>query len=235
MLNTLDNRLHRGLIKISGVDAEKFLQGQLTCDVKTIASDATTTQSCLGAHCNVKGRIVFTFRLFYSDGSYFLSLPKTQVEYAIQSLKKYAVFSKVSIEDVSETVSTINPEQKIADIEAGIAEIYPETREQFTPHELNYHQLGAISFDKGCYIGQEIVARMHYLGKLKSTLVLATLSTTTPPTRGEKIFYGEQEKPELAGYLVDYAHINKDQYKLLIILYNQAENEALWVGDGLAN
>lgn len=240
--------IDRGLIKVIGPAAEKFLQGLVTCDVRTIKTETSsdvTKLSCLGAHCNAKGRILFTFRLFYSEESYFLSLPKNQVAFAIEALKKYAVFSKVSIDDMSEAVSQdtliagdrmphlIDFEQwKLRDIEAGIAEIYPETREQFTPHELNYHQLGGVSFDKGCYIGQEIVARMHYLGKLKTELVLADFSAGTPPVRGEKIFYAaENQSPQLGGYLVDFALVKQTQYKLLVSLYATAQSEALWIGD----
>jgi len=226
--------IERGLIKVNGETVEKFLQGLLTCDVRTVKANSSLplpSRSCLGAHCNPKGRIIFTFRLFYCDDNYFLSLPKTQVECAMQALKKYAAFSKVSIENISEEVSlrtlaALNPSPlaadfehwKLKDIEAGIAEIYPETREQFTPHELNYHKLNAISFDKGCYIGQEIVARMHYLGKLKTELVLAEMTAETTPTRGEKIFYGEKSSPQLAGYLVDFAAATH-HYKLLVSLY----------------
>lgn len=50
---------------------------------------------------------------------------------------------------------------------AGIPSIYPETSEQFLPHEVNLPRLQGISFKKGCYTGQEIIARMEYRGKLK--------------------------------------------------------------------
>lgn len=59
---------------------------------------------------------------------------------------------------------------KLLQVEAGIPEIYPDNRERFTPQMLSLDLLGAVSFDKGCYTGQEIVARAHYLGKVKRRL-----------------------------------------------------------------
>lgn len=226
----------RGLIKVSGLAAEKFLQGQLTCDVNV----AKETFGCLGAHCNVKGRILFTFRLMYFEEIYWLSLPKSQVEMAMQSLKKYAVFSKVIIEEAYdqatiEQIKNYFPAQeteqvnKLSLIQNGIAEIYPETCGQFTPHEINYHQLNAVSFDKGCYIGQEIVARMHYLGKLKTALTLINLKCSTPPQRGEKMFYKTGELEELAGYLVDFAEKSRDEYAVLASLYVKAKDQPLYL------
>ncbi len=55
-------------------------------------------------------------------------------------------------------------------IEQQISYILPETHGKLTPHDLNYPEIGAISFDKGCYCGQEIIARMHYRGKPKQHL-----------------------------------------------------------------
>ncbi len=54
-----------------------------------------------------------------------------------------------------------------ADILAGLPEIYQATQDRFIPQMLNLDLLGGIAFDKGCYVGQEIVARTHYLGRLK--------------------------------------------------------------------
>ncbi len=58
----------------------------------------------------------------------------------------------------------------LLNVRAGSAAIYPDTSGEFVPQMLNYQALGAVSFKKGCYTGQEIVARMQYLGKLKRRL-----------------------------------------------------------------
>jgi tRNA-modifying protein YgfZ len=75
----------------------------------------------------------------------------------------------------------------LEDIRAGIASIYPETRTLFTPHQLHYHLIQGISFNKGCYTGQEIVARMHYLGQLKNQLYQIALDSQQTPKPGEPI------------------------------------------------
>ncbi len=63
------------------------------------------------------------------------------------------------------------------DIRDGIPEILADTSEQFIPQSINLDILGAISFSKGCYTGQEIVARTHYLGTPKQRMYRANFST----------------------------------------------------------
>lgn len=87
------------------------------------------------------------------------------------------------------------------DIEQGLATIFPVTSEQFIPQMVNLDITQAVSFDKGCYPGQEIVARTHYLGKLKTRMILGSVSTTIPPMPGDKLYatIGEQS----IGMIVD--------------------------------
>lgn len=72
------------------------------------------------------------------------------------------------------------------DIEAGIARIVAATQEQFVPQMINFELIGGVNFKKGCYPGQEIVARSQYLGKLKRRMAIATaavsVDTLTPGT-----------------------------------------------------
>jgi folate-binding protein YgfZ len=78
---------------------------------------------------------------------------------------------------------------------AGIPYITPATQEQFVPQMANLDLIGGVSFDKGCYPGQEIVARMHYLGKLKQRMYLANITGGEAPQAGDKLYsptLGEQ-------------------------------------------
>jgi tRNA-modifying protein YgfZ len=78
---------------------------------------------------------------------------------------------------------------------AGIPYITPATQEQFVPQMANLDLIGGVSFDKGCYPGQEIVARMHYLGKLKQRMYLAKITDGDAPQAGDKLYsptLGEQ-------------------------------------------
>ncbi|MBI3150058.1 MAG: folate-binding protein YgfZ [Betaproteobacteria bacterium] len=72
-------------------------------------------------------------------------------------------------------------------IAEGIATVLPETQEEFVPQMLNLDLVGALSYTKGCYPGQEIVARMHYLGRLKERLYRAHV-LTAPPQPGARLF-----------------------------------------------
>ena len=159
-------------LNITGPDAQKFLQGQVTCDVKKIAPG----DHSWGAHCNLKGRIIANFKLHCeSTETYNLALPESMIKVLQTSLQKYAVFSKVdlSITDKSIEQSTLEL------IQQRVAIILPETQEKFTPQAIGFEKIGGVSFDKGCYTGQEIIARMHYRGKLKDGLYCGEMPANT--------------------------------------------------------
>lgn len=201
------------LIHIHGADAQKFLQGQLTCDVNSL----TDTNHTLGAHCNAKGRIISLFRLFTHTGNYYLLMPTDVIEAALVNLKKYALFSKVELEIIStEAISTFpfdfdNAAQHRLDVDAGIPRLYPNTIGEFLPHYINLPKLGGVSFSKGCYTGQEIVARMKHRGNLKQAL--KSIVITAEPTPGEKVI--EHEKT--LGVCVDYYCEGVNSYRALVI------------------
>ena len=76
----------------------------------------------------------------------------------------------------------------LLDIRAGIPTITTATQEQLVPQTVNLDLIGGLSFSKGCYPGQEIVARMHFLGKLKQRTYLAHLETGETPQPGDKLY-----------------------------------------------
>jgi folate-binding protein YgfZ len=175
-----------GILKISDQDAGKFLQGQLTCDV-THASQTPI----LGAHCNREGRVISLFYLYHINDAFYLIMDNRMVAITQASLKKYAVFFKVILEDVTSSNPaeiTFTSDETL--IKQGIPVIYPETSGQFLPHDLNLHVLNGISFDKGCYTGQEIIARMHYRGKLKTFLQPVYFKSNTLYHPGEELACG---------------------------------------------
>jgi folate-binding protein YgfZ len=73
-------------------------------------------------------------------------------------------------------------------IRAGIGQVFGATRELFIPQMINLQALGGVSFKKGCYTGQEIVARMQYLGKLKRRMYRLTLADAAAPAAGSELF-----------------------------------------------
>ena len=76
----------------------------------------------------------------------------------------------------------------LGQIRAGIGQVMPQTRELFIPQMLNLQAVGGVSFKKGCYTGQEIVARMQYLGKLKRRLYRLSLNAAQMPEPGTPLF-----------------------------------------------
>jgi len=76
----------------------------------------------------------------------------------------------------------------LAQVRAGVGQVFGATREQLIPQMINLQALGGVSFKKGCYTGQEIVARMQYLGKLKRRLYRLSLAGDTVPAVATPLF-----------------------------------------------
>jgi folate-binding protein YgfZ len=76
----------------------------------------------------------------------------------------------------------------LGQVRAGIGQVMAGTRELFIPQMLNLQAIGGVSFKKGCYTGQEIVARMQYLGKLKRRLYRLQLAADELPEPGTALF-----------------------------------------------
>ncbi len=91
----------------------------------------------------------------------------------------------------------------LAEIEAGIPAIYPQTAEQFVLQTANLGALNAVSFKKGCYPGQEIIARMQYLGKLKRRMFLSLLETDDLPLPGDQLVGVGKTEIDGSGQVVD--------------------------------
>jgi folate-binding protein YgfZ len=121
---------------------------------------------------------------------------------------------------------------RLLDILAGIPTVYPETVEAFVPQMLNLQLLAGISFQKGCYTGQEVVARTHYLGKLKRRMYLARVDSPNPPRPGDPLFSPQTDVSQSAGRLVDAARHPDGGYAVLAAaLIECAEHGVLQLGD----
>ena len=101
-------------------------------------------------------------------------------------------------------------------IHAGIPEIYAATQEQFVPQMVNDDLIGAVSFQKGCYTGQEIVARMHYLGKAKRRMVGAHLAIADAAPQPGDAVYGEKLQGQAIGMVVNAAAAPHGGWDMLI-------------------
>ena len=254
---------HRGFIKLSGPDSEKFLQGQVTCDLTQL-----DTQSSLnGAHLTPKGRIIFLFSITRdSQGALLLETNPSVIELAMASFKKYSVFFKTEITEVTDQfvsvlVSGPNADTIINKIDAdtsrligidtyslsiraertqaclskvsgelipagqgysdllrirsGTADVTEESSDSFIVQMINLDAQNYISFKKGCYTGQEIVARAHYRGTVKRRMYILNLATSTLPAIGEGLINSDGK---VIGNVANVALASDKTIEILAIL-----------------
>ena len=192
---------NRSLLRISGSDAEAFLQAQLSNDMNKL--DILSVQ--MNAYCQHQGKILALFWVIKDEDSFFLSFPSDLLEAIQPRLQMFVIMSDVVIEDVTkdyiqvgsigethqkalvinEKLSLIITDKKdiskfnmepveywnMACIDSYLPEIFLITSEKLVPQMLNLdiNEFG-VNFSKGCYPGQEVVARLHYLGSAKRRL-----------------------------------------------------------------
>ena len=98
-----------------------------------------------------------------------------------------------------ELIKTLTPvgtaAWRLADIHAGIPQITQPTQEQFVPQMINFELIGGVNFKKGCYPGQEIVARSQYLGKLKRRMLIASVDAGEAKAGTEVFSSADPEQP----------------------------------------
>lgn len=106
---------------------------------------------------------------------------------------------------------------RLMDILSGIPFIYPQTREAFVPQMVNLQLVDGVNFRKGCYPGQEIVARMQYLGKLKRRMYHARVDTDQPIRPGDPI-RSEADTDQAVGEVVAAARHPDGGHAVLAVL-----------------
>ena len=278
---------HEGILAVRGVDAGKFLQGQLTCNLDYLSD----SRASLGARCTQKGRMQSSFRILLEGDGVLMAMATELLEPQLADLKKYAVFSKSKLTDEStawvrfglenaddaltglglelppatdsvarhdaliairvspgraelwapaEQAGTLQARLRaelteadlnrwlLGQIRAGIGQVMPATRELFIPQMLNLQAVGGVSFKKGCYTGQEIVARMQYLGKLKRRLYRLQLDASELPEPGTALF--SPTHGSSIGEVVMAAHGEGNIELLAVLQAEAAEDDNLHLG-----
>ncbi|MEH6467501.1 MAG: hypothetical protein V7722_07695, partial [Porticoccus sp.] len=118
----------------------------------------------------------------------------------------------------------------LQDIRAGRGHVQTETVAMFVPQMLNLQAIEGISFKKGCYTGQEVVARMKYLGKLKRRMYRLTTHAAQIPAPGTPCYLPGQEQS--VGNVVQAAYADDNHQELLVVLTDEAStSDALIIGE----
>jgi len=124
----------------------------------------------------------------------------------------------------------VDPEQwELLDIQDKLPELFPQTVGEFFPHDLNLPEICAVSFTKGCFRGQEIIARMQHRGKLKRHLLAFTASADEMKP-GDKITAGGPEQEKIAGTVVRACRSKGAELVGLAVITDSLVSEKLYVG-----
>ncbi|MBA7751744.1 tRNA-modifying protein YgfZ [Enterobacter sp. RHBSTW-01064] len=286
-LMTLDDW---ALATLTGADAEKYLQGQVTADVAQL----TEHQHLLAAHCDPKGKMWSNLRLFRRQDGFALIERRSLRDAQLTELKKYAVFSKVTIapddehvllgvagfqaraalknlfselpdaekQVVSEVETSIlwfehpaerfllvtdvataervtdalrgeaqlnNSQQWLAlNIEAGLPVIDAVNSAQFIPQATNIQALGGISFKKGCYTGQEMVARAKFRGANKRALWTLAGRASRVPEAGEDLELKMGENWRRTGTVLAAVQLDDGRLLVQVVMNNDMEADSVF-------
>jgi folate-binding protein YgfZ len=106
----------------------------------------------------------------------------------------------------------------LMEIRAGVPTVFEQTVEAFVPQMTNMQLIDGVSFTKGCYTGQEVVARMQYLGKLKRRMYRARVDSETAPLPGDELFSSRSESAQGAGRVVDVQPSPDGGYEALVVV-----------------
>jgi folate-binding protein YgfZ len=269
--------------RISGDDAETFLQGQLSNDVKQLI-DGHHGQ--LTSYCTPKGRMLAIFYLVRLANDYIAIMPSAIAETVFQRLQMFIMRSKVEINALVDNCSLLglhqadsllsqeltpsanayasasqgnnlslrissqpsrllvlasdqlatelsndesllasNDHWHLADIEAGIPNLFAETQECFVPQMTNLELIDGVNFRKGCYPGQEVVARLHYLGTAKRRMYGLAITASEKPEINASLF--DEGSEQAIGSIVNAVELTPGNYKALAVLRVEHANSDL--------
>jgi folate-binding protein YgfZ len=190
-----------GLLQLRGADCVQFLQGQLSNDIRSLSA---TAWLLAGLH-NPQGRVLALLRLLAPAPDHVVALLPAELAGTIATtLRRYVLRAKVTISADTDTAALAQfaAQSPVAtlpaaaathalDIAAGTPQVYAATSGVFVSQMLNLDCIGAISFDKGCYTGQEIIARTHYRGRMKRRMQRFMSATAVVLAPGQDVLLGD--------------------------------------------
>lgn len=183
---------HMGALGIGGVNANSLIQS-IFSDVPIKTDD-----------CVVKGQLS-VIKLSSPFERYLVVAPYEKLAEVWQQCAPSSLASS------AQTWSYYN-------IQSGLPEVYEANSEEFVPQMLNLQSLNGISFKKGCYPGQEVVARMHYLGKQKRRMYLAHIESDSAPQPGDNLYSEQSESEQSVGKIVMASPAPQGGYDVLSVM-----------------
>ena len=229
----------RGVVKVSGDDARRFLNGLVTNDMEKVTPGSAQFAALLTPQGKIVSDFIIAEALPQDGGGFFLDCPRALAAMLVEKLNFYKLRAKVLVEDRSDTLGvvafwdgigqsdvglsyadprlpalgtrTIIPPDLAAEAAANLGatlaghEAYnahrialgvPRGGEDFAygdtfPHEADMDQLGGVDFDKGCYVGQEVVSRIEHRSTARSRVV--PMAYEFAPISGLPVMAGEKE------------------------------------------
>ncbi len=277
--NFITDLSHLALIEVTGVDADDFLNGQFTTNVKQLAKNHLQ----FSAWCNPKGQVKTTFFIYRHETGFNILLPAELKDSFLKQLQMYIMRSNVQLVDKSDALVRVGiqtnnnllaesteslPEQEgnitiqndlhclhtagsknnsqryifigsiekltnlwhefsqtsttvgtatweLVDIHAGYPWLSQQTTEKLLPQMLNLDLIDGLDYQKGCYPGQEIIARLHFRGQLKRSLYLATCSFDARPEIADQLYTNDHENS--VGLVINAQGFENKYYLLAVI------------------
>jgi folate-binding protein YgfZ len=214
----------RGVVKVAGGPARGFLNGLLTADIDEVGPGVPRYAALL----TPQGKVVADCIVAEGDGGLFLDCPRSLAPRLVDRLNFYKLRAKVTIEDLSETLTVLAawdgggttrfgltyPDPRLGALglrvmlppelaapaiaELGAEAVDPAAYEAHRialavpsggidfaygdafPHEADMDQLNGVDFNKGCYVGQEVVARMEHRGRARTRVVPVVFEAAAP-------------------------------------------------------
>jgi folate-binding protein YgfZ len=263
----------RGVVKVAGDAARKFLNGLVTIDVAKVAP----ARAAFGALLTPQGKIIVDFLLAEAPpadgGGFFLDCPRALAPTLVQRLNFYKLRAQVMVEDLSETLGVLAVWDGSAETEYGLCNadprlpalglrcmlpphlaadaaadlgaelVEPAAYEAHRialgvprggldfmygdafPHETDMDQLGGVDFDKGCFVGQEVVSRIEHRGSARTRVVPVAFEGFAPEA-GTPVSAGERTVGTLG---------SSAQGRALALLRLDRAADALAAGEALAS
>lgn len=188
--------------RFTGAECAPFLQAQLTADILALENGAAT----FACYCTPKGQVLGLLRVERRDEGFLVAGDARLLPGILQRLKMYVLRTRVAFEAADDLAvvglpgpdyafaaigeaadDVADPFWKAGELRAGIAWLGPDSSEKFIPQMLGFDAIGAVSFAKGCYPGQEIVARARYLGSVKRKPLIVEVAGPIEPAPGTKL------------------------------------------------